>query len=152
VRTVDPADWGDALTTAAADGYRYLDLLAGVDRIERIEVVARVLDPTRMLVLTLVTSVPATDPRLPSAVTSHPAAAWHEREAAEMLGLRFDGHPDPRPLLLREVRDRAPLRKSTALEERVTTPWPGAVKADPARRARRPQPPPGVRPEWLGAP
>jgi len=37
-------------------------------------------------------------------------AEWHEREAAEMFGIKIAGHPDPRKLLTIDGMD-APLRK-----------------------------------------
>ena len=85
---------------------------------------------------------------LPTCSTLLAAAAWHERETAEMFGVVFDGHPDPRPLLLRTASQRPPLRKAASLRERVTTPYPGAQEA--GARTRRPQLPPGVRADWLG--
>ncbi len=48
---------------------------------------------------------------VPSVVAVHQAADWHEREAAEMFGIVFEGHPDPRALLLPEDWDGFPLRK-----------------------------------------
>ena len=79
------------------------------------------------------------------------AAAWHERETAEMYGVRFDGHPDLRPLLLRATPAVPPLRKASALAARVETPWPGAPDPSTGGRVRRPQLPPGVRASWLEA-
>ena len=41
-----------------------------------------------------------------------PGAAFYEREVAEMLGVTFEGHPDPRPLLLPDDwEDGPPLRE-----------------------------------------
>jgi NADH-quinone oxidoreductase subunit C len=41
-----------------------------------------------------------------------PGAEYHERETFEMLGVKFDGHPDMRGILLPEDwNDIPPLRK-----------------------------------------
>jgi NADH-quinone oxidoreductase subunit C len=48
---------------------------------------------------------------LPTSVTVHRAAQWHERECAEMFGIKFRGHPDPRHVLLPEDWVGFPLRK-----------------------------------------
>ena len=45
-----------------------------------------------------------------------PTANWHERETAEMYGITFLNHPDPRKLLLPEEWTVHPLRKDFSLE------------------------------------
>lgn len=61
--------------------------------------------------LTLRTRVPKNDPHITSLTSLIPGAAFYEREVAEMLHVAFDGHPDPRPLLLSdEWGDCPPLR------------------------------------------
>ena len=42
----------------------------------------------------------AEDPHVPSITPVVPAAGWAEREFQDMLGIKVDGHPDPRRLVL----------------------------------------------------
>jgi NADH-quinone oxidoreductase subunit C len=55
--------------------------------------------------------LPKASPSLPSCVPVHRGAQWHERECAEMFGITFRGHPDPRHILLPEDWVGFPLRK-----------------------------------------
>lgn len=47
----------------------------------------------------------------PTASDIFAAADWLEREVREFYGIQFDGHPDPRNLLLPEDADYHPLKK-----------------------------------------
>lgn len=48
---------------------------------------------------------------MPSSTPIYRAAQWHERECAEMFGITFVGHPDPRNILLPDDWLGYPLRK-----------------------------------------
>lgn len=56
--------------------------------------------------LTLRTSLPRNEPHIETLTDLIPGAALYEREVCEMLGVTFDGHPDPRPLLLPDNWDK----------------------------------------------
>lgn len=64
--------------------------------------------------------VPRSDPHVPSVAGVWPAAQWHEREAYDLMGIVFDGHPDsvtdaaglhPRRILCPDDWEGHPLRK-----------------------------------------
>jgi Ni,Fe-hydrogenase III large subunit/Ni,Fe-hydrogenase III component G len=65
------------------------------------------------LFVTLVASVDPARPELPSISAQVPAASWHEREAQDLFGIVFAGHPDPRPLVVHDGWPKGlhPLRK-----------------------------------------
>jgi NADH-quinone oxidoreductase subunit C len=111
-------------------------------------VVARVWSLERRAGVLVRTSLDPADARLQTATGVYAGAAWHEREVAEMYGIAFDGHPDPRRLLLPDTFEGHPMRKDALLMARSARPWPGSVEPDEAgggRRVRRPPTPRGVR-------
>jgi NADH-quinone oxidoreductase subunit C/D len=88
--------------------------LCGVDypeREERFEAVYHLCSLPRGERLRLKVPVSEDDPVLPSLIPVWKAANWFEREAFEMFGLRFSGHPNLRRLLTHEAFQGHPLRK-----------------------------------------
>jgi NADH-quinone oxidoreductase subunit C len=55
------------------------------------------------------------EPHVPSVVSLWPGANWHEREAFDMFGIKFDGHPDLRRILMWDGYPYHPLRKEFPL-------------------------------------
>ncbi len=92
-------------------GAKMLLCLAAVDYPERLQVVyfLQSLEPERTLVLK--TETPYDDPVVPSVTSVWRAADWHEREAHDLFGVSFEGHPDLAPLLLYDGFEGYPGRK-----------------------------------------
>lgn len=65
--------------------------------------------------LRLKTSVNEAVSELPTVSSVWRGAEWHEREAYDMLGIRFRGHPDLRRILMWEGYPYFPLRKDFPL-------------------------------------
>ena len=119
---VDRKDLPKVLRVAKDDprlDFKYLRCLSGVDHMEGgLEVVYHLYSYSQRHNITIKTRLPLDDPRLASATLVWRGADWHEREAAEMFGITFDGHPNPVPLLLPEdMTDHHPLRKDNPLAE-----------------------------------
>jgi NADH-quinone oxidoreductase subunit C len=87
----------------AKDRFGLVYLLANTETNERITVRCFVNDP---------------EPAVPSVVGLWEGANWLEREVWDMFGIRFDGHPDLRRILLPEEFAAHPLRKDYPLQGR----------------------------------
>jgi len=62
--------------------------------------------------------LPEGEPIVASASALFASADWMEREAFDLYGIRFDGHPDLRRILLYDEFEGHPLRKDYPKEKR----------------------------------
>lgn len=98
-------------------GFDHILAVSGTDymakkEIEVVYFVASLKEGQTDLVAALAERTPRDSPVVPSLVEFWPGAEYHERETFEMLGVKFDGHPDLRGILLPEDwHDIPPLRK-----------------------------------------
>jgi NADH-quinone oxidoreductase subunit C len=69
------------------------------------------------------------NPSIPSISDLWPAADWHEREAYDMLGIDFPGHPDLRRILCADDWEGFPLRKDYVFPREYHG-IPGSVELD----------------------
>lgn len=94
-------------------GYDYLSSVTGVDYLPDgfMEVVYHLYRTTGGPALVLKTQTPRETSSVPSLVPIYPGADFQEREAWDLLGINFEGHPDLRRILLWEGFAGHPLRK-----------------------------------------
>ena len=90
------------------------DLPEGVQP-ERFEVVASLLSHATGDRVRLRTQVPESDPVVPSLFDLYPGTEAMEREAWDLLGVSFSGHPDHTRILMPEDWEGHPLRRDVAI-------------------------------------
>jgi NADH-quinone oxidoreductase subunit C len=100
-------------------GCVYFSFLSAVDWKEQgLEVVARVENLDAGFAVFMKAKLGAGETRCPSLCPVWRGADWMERECYDMFGIRFEGHPDPRRLLLYEEFEGHPLRKDYPVNRR----------------------------------
>ncbi|HEX5266785.1 MAG TPA: NADH-quinone oxidoreductase subunit C [Acidimicrobiales bacterium] len=111
-----------------ADGFNGIVDLCGVDylahpgralpdgvKAERFEIVVNLISYSRRQRVRLRVQVPESDPALPSLFLVYPGTEAMEREAYDMFGIVFTGHPDLSRILMPEDWEGHPLRKDYAV-------------------------------------
>jgi len=99
--------------------FTYLSDVTGVDRFPiepRFELNYHLLSLSRRKTICLRVRLPGENPVIESVVPVWPTANWHEREIFDLFGVRFEGHPDLRRLLLPNDWEGYPLRKDYPVE------------------------------------
>jgi NADH-quinone oxidoreductase subunit C len=96
-----------------AHGYGFLSDIAVVDYLADgvFELVYRLYHPEGGGAFVLKTRVPREQPHVPSLTPHWPGANFHEREALDLYGIIFDGHPYPRRIYMWDEFEGWPMRR-----------------------------------------
>jgi NADH-quinone oxidoreductase subunit D/NADH-quinone oxidoreductase subunit C/D len=94
-------------------GYDFLSSVTGVDYLpdNQMEVVYHAYQSTGGPALVFKAQVPRDSSAVPSLVPVYPGADFQEREAWDLFGIRFEGHPNLKRILMWEGFDGHPMRK-----------------------------------------
>lgn len=95
-----------------------VDYLFWPEKAVRFEVVYQLYSVAKKHRLLVKAPVPETDAVIDSVTSIWPAANWLEREAYDMFGVKFSGHPDLRRILMYTGFDGHPLRKDYPFNKR----------------------------------
>lgn len=107
-------------------GFEMLTSVSGVDMIEHLESIYHFRSISHNWLLQMRVKTPTEYPQIPSLVSIYPSANWLERETYDLYGIRFNGHPDLRRILLDDEFEGHPLLKSftstpAVVHDRATT-------------------------------
>jgi len=115
VARVPTGEWGAFARAAREASFDFCSDITAVDwmrqRPERFEVVANLISMSDKVRLRMITTVGRTDPTVESLTPIWPGAGFAEREAYDMFGITFDGHPDLTRILMPDDWEGHPLRK-----------------------------------------
>ena len=115
---VDSAEYVSVARAAREAGFSMFVDLCGVDyfrRDPRFEVVLNVVNQSAPMRLRIRVGVDGAEPTLPTVTDLYPGANFYEREAYDMFGIEFDGHPDLTRILMPDDWEGHPLRKDFAV-------------------------------------
>ena len=97
--------------------FDYLACLSGVDYKGKLGVVYHLFSMTHKHKIVLKVEVQTESSNVPSVESVWKTANWHEREAFDLYGINFVGHPDLRRILLPYDWEGHPLRKDYEVPE-----------------------------------
>lgn len=114
---IEASEWiSVAKRLATQDGFTFLSDLCAVDwptrqsRFELVYHLTNLENPAQLRV-----KVPLEGDTAPSVTSIWPTADWLEREAFDMFGIAFEGHPDLRRILMPDEWEGHPLRKDYSM-------------------------------------
>jgi len=118
---VEPNILPAVLTTARESlGIMHLSFITVVDREGSFELTYELLD-LRGVSVRVKTTIVGEEPVIDTVTGIYPTANWHEREAYDMFGVAFKGHPDLRRVYMwQDHFDHHPLLKSFEISTKRT--------------------------------
>ena len=133
---LEPRDLIEALTWLQSEpdlAFDALDDLTATDwpdRDPRFWIVYHLHSTSHRHRLRVKVGAPGDEPHVPSATAVYPTAGAHEREVFDMMGVRFDGHPNLTRILMPDDWEGHPQRKDAGLGG-VKTPYKGGAFIPP---------------------
>ena len=107
------------LASEPSIAFTFLSDISVVDRFPlepRFEVNYHLLSLERRDRLRLKVRLSGSEPVLQTVTSVWPTANWHERESFDLMGIRFEGHPDLTRIVLPDEWEGHPLRKDYPTE------------------------------------
>ena len=95
----------------------FLEFISAIDWPDHFDVVYHLSSIAHPRGVTLKVPIPKDDPRMPTLTGVWQGADWHEREAYDLFGISFDGHPNLRRILMSADWKGHPLRKDYVYED-----------------------------------
>jgi NADH-quinone oxidoreductase subunit C len=143
---VEPDDLLEAATRLHDDArlsFKYLSHVSGVDNLDSMATVCLLRSMDHPLLVEITVRLDREAPVVPTLTGIWDGANWHEREAYDLYGIIFEGHPDLRRLLNREDLDVFPCRKDARPHRKTRPQWrweglrpPRRLPGEPPRRER----------------
>jgi NADH-quinone oxidoreductase subunit C len=92
-------------------GFEHISMISAVEYDDKFELVYHIASYEQKLLLELITSAPKEDPSVDSVSSVWGGANWQEREAYDLMGVKFNNHPKLERILLPKDYLYHPLRK-----------------------------------------
>ena len=117
--TIAPEEIRAAAATVQAAGYNFMDDLTAVDWFPsspRFQVSYHILSHTYKEYIRLRVLLDDANPSVASITPVWPSANYYEREVFDLMGIRFEGHPNLRRIMMPDEWVGHPLRKDYPVE------------------------------------
>lgn len=118
--TVDPANLREVARLAKDDPnlrFDFMRCLSVVEHDEDFQVVIHLYSTSNEYTAVIKASAPKDNPVFTSVTPVWKGGEWYEREGAELFGVTFEGHPNPKHLLLWDGFEGYPGRKEYPFAE-----------------------------------